>query len=136
MDMFRADRLTKCRTRSISPISGNGGGAEARADAGSKSFAAATGTSHSGSPCVRRPARLSSHKSWVDWLFCMELPHFRCKSCCEAVDLGAGAPLRDGDGDAVGEFWVPAAERQAGVVAGFQQTGKQFRRIAFKGQRK
>ena len=30
MDMFRLDRLTKWRMRSISPTSGNGGGASAR----------------------------------------------------------------------------------------------------------
>src|SRR4051794_5230683 len=65
--MFRAERLVKCRMRSISPTSGSGGGSSARWSAGSRSATAAVdGTSHAGSRWERRPGRDSSKIRSVD----------------------------------------------------------------------
>src|SRR5271170_7531875 len=64
--MFRLDRLTKWRIRSISPISGNGGGAAAIALVGKRLSRA--GTSHAGSRWQRRPGWLISNRRSVDWL--------------------------------------------------------------------
>src|SRR5581483_10440887 len=66
--MFRVDRFVKWRTRSISPTSGRGGGALARAAAGSSDETSPMGTSQAGSRCVRRPGWLSSNRSSVDWV--------------------------------------------------------------------
>src|SRR5262245_8652397 len=68
MDMFFVERLTKWRTRSISPTSGSGGGASATLSAG-KSLG--VGTSHSGTRWQRRPGLLSSNSRAVDWFFSM-----------------------------------------------------------------
>ena len=81
IDMFRVDRLTKWRTRSISPTSGNGGGASARAAAGSSVSTGAAGTSHSGSRWQRRPGWLISNSSSVDWDLSMNLQILKLWRC-------------------------------------------------------
>src|SRR5947209_8888958 len=69
--MFFVERLTKWRTRSISPSSGNGGGASQRTLAGSRSAAGGAGTSHTGRRWQRRPGCDSSNSRAVDWLLSM-----------------------------------------------------------------
>ncbi len=62
MDMLRADKFTKWRIKSISPISGNVDGTVDRADAGMPDI---TGTSQAGVRWQRRPVWESSKRSSV-----------------------------------------------------------------------
>src|SRR5437764_14669677 len=75
--MFRCDRFVKCRTRSISAISGNGGGLTASADLGSR---CSVGTSELGKKWQRRPGWLSSKSSSVDCVLIMD----ELKGVCRA----------------------------------------------------
>src|SRR5262245_54114882 len=113
--MFRVDKLTKCRIRSISPTSGNGGGDDASAEAGSSDSASFAGTSQAGKRWARRPAWLSSSRSSVAWFFISGLS----QGGGQAVDVGTRPFFRDGDAYAVGQLGIPAAKRQAGMVAVF-----------------
>ena len=144
IDMFRVDRLMKWRTRSISPSSGSGGGASATAPRGSRSLSGRSGTSHAGSRWQRRPgvAHLEQQVGRLDlvhdrFAWIQTSPSRRPIAsavqaspssmldaaatqapCGQAVDLGSRALLGDGDAEAVGQVGIPAAQRQAGVVAG------------------
>src|SRR5262245_58915530 len=67
--MFRAERLVKWRTKSISPTSGKGGGASARWLAGTRAAGGpSAGTSQAGSRWVRRPGWERSKRRSVDWM--------------------------------------------------------------------
>src|SRR5690349_7768907 len=94
--MFRAERLVKWRTRSISPTSGSGGGAVARAAGGRPG---PVGTSHAGSRWQRRPAWLISKRSSVDCgLFMSRGSLIReCRSRAEAERAPLAGFDRDSD---------------------------------------
>src|SRR5579884_1720467 len=160
MDMFFVDRLTKWRTRSISPTSGKGGGASARAAAGSGS---AAGTSDSGVRWQRRPGLLISNSRAVDWFFSMYRfrplsPEGRGEKNTrmsatlgdrlaadavqgggegrgQAVDLGPRPLLGDGHRQARRQLRIPAAQCKAGVIAVVAQPGQQTGRVGLRLQR-
>src|SRR5581483_9699080 len=129
--MFRVDRFTKWRTRSISPTSGNGGDPSASADAGNSAFTGSLGTSHAGKVCARRPGRLISKSSAVDWSLsttrsgfhgCFRLGgHVQRERGRQAVDLGPCTFLGDGNAEAVVQLGIPAAQVEPGMEARFEQ---------------
>ena len=132
IDMFCVERLAKWRTRSISPTSGSGGGASARR-AGRQQLV----ERHVGhvalrqTACARRPG-LAQLEQQLRSIGCcrmdavthaargVAMPCFDRTQRAAAASPSISARVRfsvTATQQAVGQFGIPAAQRQAGVIA-------------------